>query len=111
MQLARAQGPLAKDVATCPLSRCRPTRYFNAGPSNGPGRCVSCRRSGVSSGRNLVRDELCLSACLLKRAPHRLGGDRKSYVTHAQVPQRVDHRVPDRGWRTDRPAFAATFDA
>jgi hypothetical protein len=33
-----------------------------------------------------VRDELRLLPCRLERAPHRLGGDRKSYVTHAQVP-------------------------
>src|ERR1700722_9589395 len=44
-------------------------------------------------------------------APYSLRGDRKRNVADAKVPERVDHRIADRGGCTDRAALAAAFNS
>src|SRR5215471_2108406 len=44
-------------------------------------------------------------------APDRFRRDRQGDIAYAKMPQRIDHRIADCGWRADRSALACPLHA
>src|SRR5437773_11870765 len=75
----------------------------------------SAMRRPISDGLSFMDGLRSLAsgpaARVAQRAPDGFGGDRQRDVAHAQMPQRVDYGVADRGRRADRAALARPLHA